>query len=240
MSVTIAQSEVEKLAEIPLLKKLSSEAREHLLRGGTKKSVSRGEMIFFQDDKADSFFIVLEGWVKVFRATSSGDEAVVGVFTRGQTFAEGAAFTNSHYPASGEAVTDSVVLCIPVAHLAKSIAADPNIALAMMSSLSMHLHQLVLQIEGLKTHTGAQRVAEFLLNLCSDPAGVSCTLVLPYDKALIAGRLGMKPESLSRAFQKLKGYGVEVKQNRAIISNTNALRALVEQERTAVMHSNLG
>ncbi|WP_208989371.1 Crp/Fnr family transcriptional regulator [Pseudovibrio sp. POLY-S9] len=239
MSTTIVSSEVEKLAEIPLLKRLSTEAREQLLRGATKKSVSRGEMIFFQDDKADAFFIVLEGWVKVFRATSSGDEAVVGVFTRGQTFAEGAAFTNSNYPASGEAVTDSVVLCIPVAHLANSIAADPNIALAMMSSLSMHLHQLVLQIEGLKTHTGAQRVAEFLLNLSTEPAG-SCTLVLPYDKALIAGRLGMKPESLSRAFQKLKSYGVEVKQNRAIISNVQVLRTLVEQERTVVMHSNHG
>ena len=81
MSTTIVSSEVEKLAEIPLLKRLSTEAREQLLRGATKKSVSRGEMIFFQDDKADAFFIVLEGWVKVFRATSSGDEAVVGVLS---------------------------------------------------------------------------------------------------------------------------------------------------------------
>lgn len=236
MPNNLLSSEVEKLGEIPLLKRLSSEARAQLLQGATKKHVSRGEMIFFQDDKADAFFIVLEGWVKVFRATSSGDEAVVGVFTRGQTFAEGAAFANINFPVSGEAVTDCVVLSISVAHLAGSISADPNIALAMMSSLSMHLHQLVLQIEGLKTHTGAQRVAEFLLNLCPEPSG-ACTLVLPYDKALIAGRLGMKPESLSRAFQKLKGFGVEVKQNRAIISNVQMLRMLVEQERTVVMHS---
>jgi hypothetical protein len=57
---------------------------------------------------------------------------------------------------------------------------------------------LVGQIEQFKAQSSAQRVAEFLASLCvvEDGAG---TVTLPYDKALIAGRLGMKPESLSRS-----------------------------------------
>ena len=53
---------------------------------------------------------------------------------------------------------------------------------------------------------------------------------LPYDKVLIAGRLGMKPESLSRAFAKLKPVGVRITQNTADIADLDALRDYVEDD----------
>ena len=61
-------------------------------------------------------------------------------------------------------------------------------------------------VEQLKAQTGVQRVAEFLASLTTADAG-TCTIALPYDKSLIAGRLGLKPESLSRAFAKLRSSG---------------------------------
>jgi biotin operon repressor len=47
---------------------------------------------------------------------------------------------------------------------------------------------------------------------------------------LIAGRLGMKPESLSRAFQKLRKVGVKVLQNHAEIADLAALRDYAEED----------
>lgn len=93
----------------------------------------------------------------------------------------------------------------------------------------MHLHNLVSQIEALKARTGAQRVAEFLCELAECQTG-ACEVVLPYDKILIAGRLGMKPESLSRAFARLKDEGVVVKQNRAKIDDIDHLRVYCEED----------
>jgi CRP-like cAMP-binding protein len=55
-------------------------------------------------------------------------------------------------------------------------------------------------------------------------------VVLPYDKVLIAGRLGMKPESLSRAFARLKDQGVVIRQNLAAIADVGALRDYVEED----------
>ncbi|HSM18949.1 MAG TPA: helix-turn-helix domain-containing protein, partial [Hyphomicrobiales bacterium] len=98
------------------------------------------------------------------------------------------------------------------------------------ASTSRQMHQLVRQIEQLKAHTGVQRVAEFLASLCPVEEG-ACTIGLPYDKALIAGRLGMKPESLSRAFARLRGIGVRVDQNTAAISDVARLRNYVDEER---------
>jgi CRP/FNR family transcriptional regulator, dissimilatory nitrate respiration regulator len=189
----------------------------------------RGETLFQQGDPAVFFYVVLEGWVKVYRLTRSGDEAVVGVFTRGQSFAEAAGFLEAVYPAAAETVADSRLLRVPCRDLVTCIRESPDIALAMLASTSRHLHRLVMQIEQLKARTGTQRVAEFLAGLCPVEEG-ACTIGLPYDKALIAGRLGMKPESLSRAFARLREVGVVIDHNTAAISDVAALRGFVDDE----------
>ena len=58
-------------------------------------------------------------------------------------------------------------------------------------------------------------------------------MTLPYDKTLIAGRLGMKPESLSRAFARLRELGVRVKQHHAAIADVGRLREYVEEDKVA-------
>jgi CRP-like cAMP-binding protein len=41
---------------------------------------------------------VAEGWVKLYRIAPSGAEAVVGVFTKGESFGEAVAFRHDTYP----------------------------------------------------------------------------------------------------------------------------------------------
>ena len=65
------------------------------------------------------------------------------------------------------------------------------------------------QVEQLKAQSGVQRVAEFLASRATVDSG-SCVITLPFDKVLIASRLGLKPESLSRVFAKLRSVGVAV------------------------------
>ena len=199
-----------------------------LIKGGTVANITRGELLFVQGDPVTSFFVVLDGWVKIYRLTPSGEEAVVAVFTRGQSFAEAAAFVGGRFPASGEAATDGRILKLQSANLLRLIRENPDVGLAMLASTSLHLHMLVQQIEQLKSHTGAQRVAEFLAALCKADSG-SCTIHLPYDKALIAGRLGMKPESLSRSFGRLKTIGVSIENNVASIDDVERLRRYSEE-----------
>lgn len=192
----------------------------------------RGETIFLQGEPADSVYIVLEGWVKLFRISQNGAEAVVGVFTKGQSFGEAAAFRSDVYPVAAEAVTDCRTLPVRAGMILEMMKDHPELCTAMLASTFRHLHALVAQVEQLKAQTGAQRVAEFLLELCPVDDG-ACAVTLPYDKVLIAGRLGMKPESLSRSFARLKELGVNVSQNHAAISDVERLRAYVEEDRSA-------
>lgn len=234
MQLPISAPEFKVIRETALLGGLTDTALRNIISNSSVQQMSRGQSLFTQGDAADAFFVVLDGWVKLFRLTSSGTEAVIGIFTRGQNFAEAAAFTGGVYPVSGEAVTNSRLLRVSARRLFERIRESPEIGLAMLASTSQHLHLLVRQIEALKAHTGAQRIAEFLLEL-APPGESKCVVDLPYDKALIAARLGMKPESLSRAFNRLAEYGVSIVQRQAIIEDLGRLQDFAERERAEIM-----
>ncbi len=203
-----------------------------LLDAASTHELQRGATIFLQGEPADSVYIVLDGWVKLFRVSSNGAEAVVGVFTKGRSFGEAVALRGDVYPVNAEAVTECRVLKIRAGLILEQMRAHPEICTAILAATFRHLQSLVGQVEQLKAQTGAQRVAEFLLDLCPVKDG-ACTVRLPYDKVLIAGRLGMKPESLSRAFGRLRDSGVVVKHNHAAIADVASLRAFAEEDRSS-------
>lgn len=200
-----------------------------LLDRAVFRHFERGETIFLQDEMAEGVHVVLDGWVKLYRVSPNGAEAVVGVFARGQSFGEAVALKNGPYPVSAEAVTDCDLMIMPASALVSIMHDDPDICVSILASTFTHLHSLVEQLEQLKAQTGAQRVAEFLLSLCEGENG-GCTVNLPYDKVLIAGRLGMKPESLSRAFARLKPAGVVIRKNHAQIADVERLRDYAEED----------
>ena len=202
---------------------------DSILDRSVTQNRSRGETLFLQGERAHSVFVVLSGWVKLYRITPSGGEAVVGVFTKGRSFGEAVAFRDSVYPVAAEAVTDARLLQVRASLFLDMMTKRPELCIAMLAATFGHLQSLVMQVEQLKAQTGAQRVAEFLLELCPVAEG-ACAVVLPYEKSLIAGRLGMKPESLSRAFTRLRQEGVKVNRNHAAIADVARLRAFVEED----------
>ncbi len=200
---------------------------EPLLSRAVFRHYNRGETLFIQDEQTTGIHLMLEGWVKLYRVAPNGSEAVVSVFARGESFGEAIALRGGHYPVSAEAATDCELFILPTSVLVSMMHEDPDVAISILASTFSHLHSLVVELEQLKAHTGAQRVAEFLLTLCQCDSG-GCAVLLPYDKVLIAGRLGMKPESLSRAFSRLKPLGITIRKNRAVIDDVNRLRSYAE------------
>jgi len=218
----LTNSDMALVRHLPLFANLPQAFLDNILEGSLPKDVSKGTVLFHRDDPAECFYVVLSGWVKIFRETADGDEAVLGVFTRGEILAEAATFLEQGYPASSQVVEDARVLPILGGVFRAHIRSKPEIALNMLASMSKHLHGFVVDVEQLKTSSATQRVVEFLLKLCSVDEGAA-VVVLPYDKTLISRRLGMQPESLSRILAKLRKQGVRTEQNRVVINDVGAL-----------------
>lgn len=215
-----------------LLSNIPGDLANMLLERAQMRSFDRGATIFLQGEPANHVHIVLDGWVKLYRISQNGAEAVVAVFTEGGSFGEAVALRGDVYPVTSEAVTDCRLAQVQASILLETMRTRPELCQAMLASTFQHLQGLIAQIEQLKAHNGAQRVAEFLLDLCKTDSGPS-NVTLPYDKNLIAARLGMKPASLSRAFARLRDMGVTISQNHAKIQSIDELAQFVEEDRAA-------
>lgn len=182
------------------------------------------QVIFSQGDAADGFFLILDGWAKVYRITPSGEEAVVGLFARGESFAEAAVLQGSVYPASAEAASPLRALKIDSARFNKAMETEPGLAPALLGSVVSHTERLFEEIANLKLLSAPRRLADFLARHAPPGAGAA-SVVLPYEKALLAGRLGMTPETLSRALATLRKLGVSVERDQVEIADLRALDA---------------
>lgn len=200
-----------------------------LISGRAPVTLSKGQILFHQGDPADAFFVILEGWMKLYRVGGDGREIIIHVSQAGETFAEAAMFMEKAYPVHAEAATPARLQRVSARAVRECIAANPGFAFAMLGAMSLRLRGLVNEIENLKRRAAAELVADFLLQLLSPGETDHCTLVLPFEKALIAARLGIKPESFSRALARLKELGVEVNGADVTIASRAALAKFLDQ-----------
>ena len=228
----LSAPEIERLHALPLFGGLSSDSLTGLLRDASVKVLEKRRTLFVQGDPATHFFVVLSGWVKLYRLRPDGTEVVVEIFGPGESFAEGAMHMPEGYPVSAEMVEAGRLLAVPTQTFSERVRQDPDLAISMLASMAVRLKAFVNRIEKTETQTAAQRVADFLLKF-SPPAGTGAAGVvvqLPYDKQLIANRLGMKPETFSRALLTLKKQGVHVDGPKAEIRDIAALRRFTAPE----------
>ena len=94
----------------PLLARLGPPVQDKLLDGAVVLTAETGQTLFLQDDPAAAVFILLDGWVKLYRVAPLGAEAVVSVMTRGRSFGEAVALRSQPYPVSAEAITPARLL----------------------------------------------------------------------------------------------------------------------------------
>lgn len=174
------------------------------------RNPAKGEAVFTQGDTAQSLFIVLDGWVKLYRVTPEGEEAVIALAGRGEAFGEAAVFGGAGYPFSATAAEAAALVDIPAAVLRAAAQADHNVMARVMDSLSRGMRNLQMEKEHLALMSAPQRVGCLLLQMSAGQAGAGGTFGFPYDKSLAAARLGMKPETFSRALAQLKPLGVAV------------------------------
>ncbi|WND03788.1 Crp/Fnr family transcriptional regulator [Temperatibacter marinus] len=168
------------------------------------KKYETGESLFFQDDPIESFYVILSGWVKLYRTTQDGNDSVFDMLTVSQLCGETAILDGDDYSFSATVVEDIVCLKIPASILNTAIKDDSKMAYAMLKTISRYRKQQTREIESLTLQNASQRIGCYLLRLCRIDVLEPVVLQLPYDKSMIAARLGMRPETFSRALKKLK------------------------------------
>lgn len=200
------------LAHHPLFEAIPASELQPYINQAAFKQYNKKHLLFVHNDNAQSFYIVKHGWVKLFRETLDGDEAVVDILTHGQMFGDNAMFGDGCYPYSAEVVEDAEIYELPLSLLKEHITTNNRLALNMLNTASYFRKKQTRELEHMKIQNAPQRISCFLLQLYKPGKNGTIHIHLPYDKVLIAARLGMQPETFSRALLKLQQEtGIRIK-----------------------------
>lgn len=199
------------IKNLPFFKGLEDDDFYIFVNNLNVKDYSKGQTVFLAGGIAEQFFVILDGWVKLYRTTPEGEESVLSVFTKGDVFGETAIFVGGTYSFCAQIAENAKILEIPAKLLHSVAEKNPSIMNRIMASMSSEIHKLQLEKEHLSIMTAPQRVGCLLIQLSSGMIGNGGTFTFPYDKSLAAARLGMKPETFSRALSQLIPFSVHVK-----------------------------
>jgi len=208
---------------LTLFDHLSDDVSDCLRSRARVRHYRRGQTICLQDEPARTLKVVIRGCVKLYRVTARGDEAIVETLLDGHSFDEIAALHGGKCQASAEAINDCEVMHLSIDDTNGCPEAKKEITEAVLMAASQHMNQMISHIEELKACTAVQRLSGFLVDLDEGQSGVQ-EFELPFDKNVLAGKLGMQPESLSRAFKRLKSAGVESVRRKVTIADFGNLR----------------
>ena len=117
-------------------------------------------------------------------------------------------FMEKPCPVFAQALEDTHLLYIAKQGIFEAIDHDSAFARRMLAGLSMRLRGLIQDVEDYSLHSSTQRVIGFLLHLAGAPASGSATFELPASKHIIASRLNLTPETLSRILHSLSETGL--------------------------------
>jgi CRP-like cAMP-binding protein len=209
------------LSRMPLFSALAPEDLAHLAAATREKRLQKGDRLFQRGDLPKGFFLVVWGQIKLAFTSAQGNEKVVEILGPLQSFGEAVMFLDQPYPVLGEALADTLVLHIGAAAVFEQIEQDPRFARKLLAGMSIRLHTMVRDVESYALRSSTQRVIGYLLQLAESapcaPKDGTHSVELPTSKQVIASRLSLTPETLSRIFHELSDAGLISVQGKHIV-----------------------
>jgi CRP/FNR family transcriptional activator FtrB len=207
----------------PLYADIGPAAADRVFRHAVAQTIPKGAMVFSQGDVAEFVHILLSGQVALIAEDEKLGPTIIEFFPAGEIFVVPAGLLKLPHLVSAKAIEESRILTLPAEELRRQLATDAVLALAMTRALARHWRLLVRQIKELKLKSASQRLGSYLIAKAPSREGAA-SFRLAEERKMIAARLGMTPESLSRAFAQLKDAGVSGRGRQIIIEDISKLR----------------
>lgn len=215
------------LRKVNLLQGISDAALQKLVASAVRRSVSAGTILFVEGDPVAGFYLIESGHVKISRHSQDGREHILLLLGEGDSFNEVAALDGDPNPATATAHSDAVVYCILRDELRRIVYDNPDLAWAMIESISRRARHLVGMVQDLSMRSVKGRLAHLLLDQAEANEADAVTRMLTQEE--MASRLGTVREMVGRALRSLATDGIiEFDRHRIVILEVERLRKEAE------------
>src|SRR5260221_3316844 len=153
------------LTRAPLFEGLDEEGTRALRAGVTEVELARGERLFAEGDDGDQLYVVLDGKIKLTRASADGGETLTSVLGPGEMFGELSLFAPRPRTMGAVAVTDARLAALNHDDLRKWLADRPEVAMHLLRALVRRLRRTNDVVSDLVFTDVPRRGAKALLDL---------------------------------------------------------------------------
>jgi CRP/FNR family transcriptional regulator len=151
--------------QAPLFAALDQEAADALRATMSRVELDRGAVLFHEGDPGDRLYVIVEGKVKLGRASGDGRENLLAILGPGEMFGELSLFDPGPRNATATAIADTVLIGLGNEDLTAWLSGRPAVARQLLSALARRLRRTNEALADLVFSDVPGRVAKQLLDL---------------------------------------------------------------------------
>lgn len=220
------------LANVPIFDAYGPRQLDDILASARAIRRPRGAILFEQGEEAVSFFLVLHGRLRAAKLTPAGQQVVVRHVGPREFCGLAVAIGKTTYPATTQAVADSVMLAWPSSIWPDLSRKYPSLVEAMLQVVGERLLDAHSRVVEMATEAVERRVAHALLRLAQQagkPVKQGVEIDFPISRQDVAEMAGTTLHTVSRVFSAWESRGlIEAGRQRVVIRDPHGLYALAE------------
>ncbi|MEH6626649.1 MAG: Crp/Fnr family transcriptional regulator [Motiliproteus sp.] len=200
---------------------------ERLIAVLTRVELQAGGFLFQQHDAAEQMFLLETGQVKLCAISGGGRESVLELVMPGNTIGEHMMYMpDKTHSVVAQAIHDSTLYAVPRYIFPTLQKENVDFCHGFLKALSINLNERINEMVCLTQEKANCRVARFLKSLMPANASNGHVIYLITPKHVIASRLSMKPETLSRLMSEMAQQGIiDVKGRRIVVNDIAGLHS---------------
>lgn len=170
---------------------------------GRLKYYAKDQTIFSEGERAEFYYQLKTGYIKMFNLTENGKEFVQGFFNDGQSFGEPPLFGAFKYPATALALHPSEIYILKKSSFLKLLKSHPDIHLKFTKQICKRMIYKAKIIREVSIYPPEHRILTLLHHLKGNHnADVSYEVTLTRQQ--ISELTGLRVETVIRAIKKLE------------------------------------
>lgn len=159
---------LDQLRAIPVYRGLSEDDLRMLSGVARTRLYQKGEQIFAEGDPAEHFHMIVRGRVKVFRVTPAGKDLILTLLGPGDPVGAVAVYMETDFPATAQALEDTVVVQIPSGSFYELLDRSPSLVRGLLLGMTQRLMELTSRLAALTGTRVEPRFARLFLRLARE------------------------------------------------------------------------
>lgn len=169
-------------------------------------NINVSEIILLENKRADFYYQIKTGEVKMFNISEQGKEFIQGFFYDGESFGEPPLFGDFKYPASAAAVKPTELYKLSKTKLFELLTKNPEVSLKFTKSMAKRLYYKATILKEISVHPPEHRILA-LIDFLKRKYGSEELFQVELTRQQIADLTGLRVETVIRAIKQLEQDG---------------------------------